>query len=78
MTGISYLTTSSLSWINNVETFKFQQEYKFSKFYGLTTEEDNDILTRFHKLPKKDEKLRYYDGYREHTFSIWSIIRFLN
>ena len=81
LTGISYLATMGLSQINsNVKSYKFQDVNKFSKYYGLTSEELDDLLSReeIRMVSKKDEIIDLYNGYRGGMISIWSVMSYLN
>ena len=79
MTGISYLATMGLSSLN-VNTYKFQELHDFTIFYGLTSAECKEVLSRkeVSMESKYEEIIENYNGYRKNMLSIWSVMHYLN
>jgi hypothetical protein len=78
MTGISYLLTIGLSKLNNVRSYRFQENNVFFKYFGLTTEELRELLHRFNRDADFEKLMLHYNGYRNNMISTWSIINYLN
>ncbi len=78
LTGISFVATMGLSKVNNVEPFKFQENHNFSRFYGLTIDELERLLEKFEISSDISRVIDHYNGYRNNTLSVWSIMKYLN
>jgi hypothetical protein len=81
LTGISYICTTGLSRLGNVDSFKFLDNDKFSKFYGVTLEEAEDLKNRLLVSETEfAEALEFYNGYHykdERLLSIYSFMHYL-
>jgi len=78
LTGILFVSTMGLSKLTNVEAFKFQENHNFSRFYGLTTDELKRLLEKCKKSSDYSRIMDHYNGYRDNTLSIWSVMKYLN
>jgi len=79
ITGISYICTTGLSRLGNVDAFPFLQNDKFSEFYGLTLAELRDLKKRFSLRENEYEvMLKHYNGYKQkQLLSIFSCMHYI-
>jgi hypothetical protein len=82
MTGISeMIRCSAHSGLNNIKTFKFLCDHKYSKYYGFTEDEVLTLLDDFDVKYRAKVK-RWYNGYFVEKsclriYNPWSIILFI-
>ena len=63
VTGISFICTTGLSTITNLQPYKFLQNTTFAKFYGLSDAEVDHLLKFVDITYDKDEIKAFYNGY---------------
>ncbi len=80
LTGVFEISKESIfSELNNTSIYTVMDE-SFSKYFGFTTEEVNQILNDFNINTSLDELKLWYGGYGNSTeiFNLWSILNFVN
>jgi hypothetical protein len=88
ITGVSSILRASASSVfNNVSEYKFLHNHKFTKYYGFTQHEVEELFERFGvKKEERENVKKWYNGYIAQTeneneflniYNAWSVISFL-
>ncbi|XP_065206950.1 uncharacterized protein LOC135836205 [Planococcus citri] len=78
ITGIFQIAPNIPSPLRNVEKLPFHRNSVFSKYYGFSKQEFEDLMDKFSVNQNlRNEATTFYNGYNE-RFNPWSIIKFLS
>uniref|UniRef100_A0A915E270 AAA-ATPase-like domain-containing protein n=1 Tax=Ditylenchus dipsaci TaxID=166011 RepID=A0A915E270_9BILA len=77
LTGTTGMIAGANSCLNNITTYRFQEEHRFCNYFGYTQSEVDILLHNF-KVPHPGIISRFYGGYSNGTiYNSYSVTKFL-